>query len=86
MCLSASKFYLSGLNDKVCVSRKNCWYQPILILQSQYDFAMLNEWDGSLTIDEENGTILSAMIGAGRKNIEDNTFSGVLLGDVRKGT
>lgn len=86
VCLSASKFYLSGLNDKVCVSRKDCWYQPILILQSQYDFAMLNEWDGSLTIDEENDTILSAMIGAGRKNPEDNTFSGVLLGDVRKGT
>lgn len=86
VCLSASKFYLSGLNDKVCVSRKDCWYQPILILQSQYDFAMLNEWDGSLTIDEENGTILSTMLGAGRKNSDDNTFSGVLIGDVRQGT
>jgi hypothetical protein len=37
-------------------------------MQSQYDFAMLNEWDGSLTIDEKNGTILSTMLGAGRKN------------------
>lgn len=86
VCLSASKFYLSGLNDKVCVSRKDCWYQPILILQSQYDFAMLNEWDGNLTIDENNGTILSTMVGAGHKNSDDNTFSGVLIGDVRQGT
>ena len=88
--LSASTFFASGLNDKVCVScfidNKMLWSQPILILQSQYDFAMLNAWDGSLTLDEENGTILAAMIGAGRKNPEDNTFSGVLLGDVRKGT
>jgi len=42
---------------------------------------MLNDWDGSLTIDEDNGTILSAMVGAGIKN-EDNTFSGVLMGNV----
>jgi hypothetical protein len=46
---------------------------------------MLNEWDGSLTINEENGTILSTMLGAGRKN-DDNTFSGVLIGDVKEGT
>jgi hypothetical protein len=46
---------------------------------------MLNEWDGSLTINEENGIILSTMLGAGRKN-SDNTFSGVLIGDIKKGT
>ena len=34
---------------------------------------MLNDWNGNLTIDEKNGTILSAMMGAGIKN-EDNTF------------
>jgi hypothetical protein len=34
-----------------------------------------------LTLDEENGIILSAMIGAGKKN-DDDSFSGVLLGDV----
>jgi hypothetical protein len=42
---------------------------------------MLNSWDGGLTIDEENGIILSTMLGAGRKN-DDNTFSGVLIGDI----
>jgi hypothetical protein len=44
---------------------------------------MLNKWDGGLTIDENNDIILSAMLGAGRKN-DDNTFSGVLIGDVKK--
>jgi hypothetical protein len=46
---------------------------------------MLNSWDGNLTIDENNGTILSTMLGAGSKNNE-NQFSGVLIGDVAEGT
>jgi hypothetical protein len=46
---------------------------------------MLNNWDGSLTLDENNGTILSTMLGAGRKN-SDNSFSGVLIGDIKQGT
>lgn len=87
--LSAAPFYLKDYADKVCVSCSSdntiLWSQPILIMQSQYDFAMLNKWDGSLTINEENGTILSTMLGAGRKN-DDNTFSGVLIGDVKEGT
>lgn len=56
-------------------------YQPLLIFQNQYESNLLNKWDGSLQIDEENNTILAAMVGAGVKN-EDNTFSGVLMGDV----
>jgi len=43
---------------------------------------LLNNWDGSLQIDETNNTIMTAMIGAGRKN-PDNSFSGVLMGDVK---
>lgn len=57
------------------------WVQPIIIMQNRYGSAMMNNWDGSLQIDEENGTILSQMVGAGVKN-EDNTFSGVLMGNV----
>lgn len=57
------------------------WVQPILIIQNRYASAMLNSWDGSLTIDQENGTILSTMVGAGKKDSE-NRFNGVLMGDV----
>lgn len=59
-----------------------CWVQPILIFQDAYSSAMLNAWDGSLTIDEENGTIMSTMLGAGYKDGE-NRYNGVLIGDVR---
>lgn len=86
--LSASPFYASGYSDMVCISgsgENSGWSQPILIMQSKYDFAMLNKWDGTLTMDENNGTILSTMLGAGRKNT-DNTFSGILIGDVQTGT
>jgi hypothetical protein len=29
---------------------------------------MINAWDGSLEINEENGTIMAPMLGAGKKN------------------
>ena len=61
------------------------WSQPILMMQSKYDFALLNDWDGSLTLNEKDGIILSTMLGAGRKN-SNNTFSGVLIGDIKAGT
>lgn len=90
--LSAPIFFAENFENNVCVSinvtEKNLklgWSQPILMMQSKYDFALLNDWDGSLTLNEENGTILSTMLGAGRKN-SDNTFSGVLIGDIRQGT
>lgn len=57
------------------------WAQPIYLLQNKYESAMLNKWDGSLCIDEENGTIMAPMVGAGRKTV-NNTFEGVLMGDV----
>lgn len=85
----ASPFYVDEKDTHICIyalsEEEVLWSQPILIMQNQYDFTMLNQWDGSLTIDEENGTILSSMLGAGRKN-DNNTFSGVLIGDISAGT
>lgn len=57
------------------------WAQPIYLMQNRYESAMLNAWDGSLCIDEENGSIMASMVGAGRKT-KNNTFEGVLMGDV----
>ena len=81
--LVAPQFFVDGQSDQVCV-RCEYWSQPILIMQSKYDFALLNSWDESLTIDEKNGTILSTMLGAGKK--VNNIFSGVLIGDLIAGT
>lgn len=80
--LVAPQFFVDGQNDQVCV-RCKYWSQPILIMQSKYDFALLNSWDENLTIDENNGTILSTMLGAGKK--VNNVFSGVLIGDIQGG-
>lgn len=81
-----TKMYYTGLKS-VCVNAYvdniMVWTQPLLIIQNRYASAMLNDWDGNLTIDEKNGTILSAMMGAGVKN-DDNTFSGIVMGDMGK--
>ena len=57
------------------------WKQPIWITQNRYPSAYLNGWDGSLVIDEENNRILANLVGAGKKET-DNSFSGVLMGEV----
>lgn len=57
------------------------WTQPILVLQNQWPNGVINKWDGkSLVLDEANSTILAAALSAGKKN-DDNTFSGVMIGD-----
>lgn len=60
------------------------WTQPITITQNNYASSTLNEWNGEFEINEANGTILSTMVGAGRKNV-DNQFEGVLMGDIERG-
>lgn len=57
------------------------WTQPILVLKNLWPNGVINAWNGKdLVLDEENSTILSAAISAGKKN-SDNTFSGVMIGD-----
>jgi hypothetical protein len=58
------------------------WSQPILIIQNRYPSPMINAWDGKFKIDEENGTVMSTMISAGRKTSK-NTFEGVMMGDIQ---
>ena len=62
------------------IDGQQVWSQPLLIMQNRYPSAMINGWDGSLKIDEENNAILAAKMVAGRKE-NDNTFSGVMMGD-----
>lgn len=88
--LSPLSFYVAGACEQVCViaTVKNdkkedviVWSQPILIMQNRYPSAMLNQWDGSLNVGKQDpGTILAPRLVAGKKN-DDNTFSGVVLGD-----
>jgi hypothetical protein len=80
---NSTKFAIEAVNNGSEDEEPIFWTQPIYIHQNTYSSLMLNSWDGSLTYDEENGTILSAMIGAGEKN-EDNQFNGVLMGKASK--
>lgn len=77
-----SKFYVPVV--QCTVNGSIAWTQPIVITQNRYASSTLNDWDGQFVIDEANGTILSTMVGAGRKN-ENNSFEGVLMGDIEAG-
>ena len=74
-----------GISPKInVVARKGdiqYWIQPIFMRRNVYSSQMLNSWNGDLTIDENNGTILATMLGAGFKD-SANRFNGVLMGDV----
>lgn len=86
--LKPSVMYLEGFDwypaVRCYVDDTIQWEQPLYIFQNRYPSNMLNAWDGSFTIDEENGTIMSTMVGAGRKTM-NNTFEGVLMGDLEHG-
>lgn len=59
------------------------WGQPILILTDPFGNKLLNSWNGDLVVDKANNRIMSAIIGAGKKE-PDNSFTGLLAGDLPK--
>ena len=77
--LSTKQIVIQALDDKDNV----LYQQSILYDQNRFGSALFNEWDGSLVIDKTENKILSALIGAGKKET-NNTFSGVLMGDFTK--
>ena len=83
--LSPLNVYVENTCKYVCVNalinENIVWSQPILILQNHYPSAMINKWNGDLIIDKEQNSILTAKIAAGRKENDDNTFTGLMLGD-----
>jgi hypothetical protein len=60
------------------------YYRPILLRRNPYGLADLNGWDGTkLEIDKDGNYIYAPQVGAGRKD-DDNTFTGVIMGTVKK--
>ena len=82
--LSLPPVYIEESSKKVCVLAKigntSVWSQPIYIYQQKYPSSIVNEWNGELIIDNDKNAILAAKVVAGKKN-NDNTFSGVMMGD-----
>lgn len=65
------------------VSSKSYIHIPIDLHLNRYGLRMLNDWDGvSIDINNDGGYILAPQMGAGKKN-SDNTFTGILMGDVK---
>ena len=61
------------------------FFFPIHMYLNRYGLSHLNSWDGnSIKISEKEGYILSPQVGAGRKEA-DNTFTGMLMGEVKGG-
>ena len=88
--LKAPKVFVDDDRIKICLiaqddNLKLLWVQPIIIHQYYYDTSLLNDWDGDLVIstaDDGTSYILATAIGAGTKNNADNTFNGVIMGDI----
>lgn len=66
------------INDE---TKTGYYYQPIIMTQDVYFSSIINNWDGSLTIDEEGNYILASAYVAGSKN-DTNKFTGVVMGDL----
>ena len=86
--LSPMNFYVDGVSAYGVQGRQGSnviWSQPILVIQNKYPSAMVNKWDGQLSIDSDNNFIGVAQIAAGKKDKDANTFTGVLMGSFGDG-
>lgn len=87
--LKAPSVYTDDLDINICLVAKLdnqlVWIQPIIIMRDNYETSFLNDWDGSLQIQNTPGKsgsyIMASAVGAGIKH-DNNTFSGVLMGDI----
>lgn len=83
--LNPYPLYIKGANDYAVqckIGSDIIWTQPILVLMNRWPSSTINAWDGESTvIDTKDNTILTQAIAVGKKDIDSNTFSGVMLGD-----
>lgn len=66
---------------KATLDGKVVWTSPLIMTQYKYGSTVLNDWNGQTIVDTENNRILTNAFAAGKMNT-DNTFSGVVLGEV----
>ena len=58
---------------------------PVHFMLNKFSNAAINKWDGnSIKISDNEGIILSPQVGAGKKDDTSNTFTGILMGTVKK--
>ena len=86
-CSPAQNFNGSDLTSAVVATFKKdgqiigYLHVPIYMIINRYGHSALNDWDGnSIQLNANGDTILAPQVGAGKKNQEDNTFTGILMG------
>lgn len=85
--LQPLKFYVKGADNYNILGydKENgtlLWAQPLVIMQNEYPSTTVNQWNGkNIELNENEGVILTPALAAGKKNSNDNTFSGVMMGD-----
>lgn len=92
--LKAKPIYIKDKTYQCCVigGEKNTsngstiftifWLQPLLIMQSAYDFAIVNNWDGTQQINDAN--ILTSAIAIGKSLENSGKFSGIIVGEINE--
>lgn len=61
------------------------WQQPLVLSISRYDYDLTNKWaGGAVTINGQEATVMATAFGAGTKDTEKNTFTGILMGSFAK--
>lgn len=92
----SEKFNSTKVNNALCVEVYNknqirILYMciPVYCHLNKYGHSALNEWNGNSIVIKENQTdtkkrsyILAPQIGAGNKDNNDNSFTGIVMGDV----
>lgn len=82
--LVVSPIYLQDMATAHCYLKLgDDWLQPIVFIQERYGSSLLNNWDNTLTLDQNNNFIASAAMAAGSKE-DDNTFTGVVMGQIQE--
>lgn len=81
--LQANAIFLKDNKYQVCIYACDeedtvYWSQPIFVTQSNYDIAIVNNWDAS--INTEYSTVKTAAMAAGK--MKDDKFQGIVLGEV----
>ena len=75
--LGEALIYLQALDN----SNNVVWNQPIKFIQNKHFSSIIDNWDGSLQIDEEGNYIMASAYVAGGKN-EENKFTGLVMGEL----
>ena len=76
--LEETEIYYSQKTNKILVAKI---IVPIYCSLNTYGLSHINSWDGnSIEINEDEKYILAPQMGAGEKHIEDNTFTGLVMG------